>query len=685
MIAGRPPFNGENHIDLLRNIQHKSVRLPPEVRVTKECVNLLRILLNRNPLARAGFKEFFEGCDAFVALGCEGVAMNVSGTCRIPSNDLGTIPENDGNPGVESLMTVATSSNPKSQQQPTQPTVGQYIGDPSSNNPSPVVSPTWIPTHPSQMSPPFTAVDPAHQSLTRQLPHRLAPLSQSPPFSAIPTTGMNLPSLSSLGQQALQPWQRPTQYAAELLPLNRKPDTSSHSTSTDDGEFVMVEHGALSRNDGFDQQLQPDHMMHGTGIPKGTPFYSAGAPGGVRRSGSRGMLSTSPGTGGLLMGLVGRARLGQQPNQSVGPSAAEEIAAATKMLTAAEDVGRRAVSVAHLGDSRAYVGMRLVHMGDNRSLVLSSTPMEGVDEECIDGSKCDDDSMATEVMATGGRRSSLSSDKVMAEEKVEDSQVEEMPFAISPEAQAVALPSRAPSVSMYQRSSSMSSVKRVSPKVDPPTIRAHFGEALCCYMKALKMLKSAVGAAQRVSRDLESLSGKLGRSPTVYSLPDLQQRCQVATKWLSQQFQGVLERADAANTEINKIVAPGDPKGATPSVTSVEELIYNHSLAAGRDGAVKQLLGQYEAARTCYRSAGLLAETLLMEPNVSTEDRQVLESYVDGFATRITELDQLMLQQNRTGSSPNASTFYRGSQSGVIGLIGPPPAAPTGFLTGPTQ
>ena len=67
MIAGRPPFNGENHIELLRNIQRKAVRLPTDVRVSKPCVNLLRLLLNRNPLSRAGFKEFFEACDAFVA------------------------------------------------------------------------------------------------------------------------------------------------------------------------------------------------------------------------------------------------------------------------------------------------------------------------------------------------------------------------------------------------------------------------------------------------------------------------------------------------------------------------------------------------------------------------------------------------------------------------------------------
>merc|ERR1712224_108130 len=94
-------------------------------------------------------------------------------------------------------------------------------------------------------------------------------------------------------------------------------------------------------------------------------------------------------------------------------------------------------------------------------------------------------------------------------------------------------------------------------------------------------------------------------------------------------------------------------ENVTQNAVSVEELIYNHALASGRDGAVKQLLGQYEAARSCYRSAGLLAETLLMEVDVGTDDRKILEGYVDGFAARITELDQLMLQQSRMAISSN--------------------------------
>jgi hypothetical protein len=410
---------------------------------------------------------------------------------------------------------------------------------------------------------------------------------------------------------------------------------------------------------------------------------------GERSMPPKGMLSTSPGTGGLLMGLVGRApRLGYGASNkgSVNPLS-DEIAAVNKMLATAEDVGRRAVSVAHLGDTRAYLGMRLVYMNEGASSLLSASPMEGVEEEPHQQAShggLTDDSSSTEIMAPARRRSSVSIDNVMTDARVEEDLAEEMPFAISPEAPAVALPSRS-SLSVYNKSNSMSGVKRPLMKPNPQTIRSHFGEALSCYLKALKMLKGAVGAAQRITKDLETLMTQVGRSPTEYDIPNIQKRCAVTWTWLTAQFRGVLERADAANVEISKLPpSASDGKEAQQPVTSVEELVYNHALASGRDGAVKQLLGQYDAARSCYRSAGLLAETLLMENSIGGEDRGILEGYVDGFAARITELDQLMLQQSRmAGSSSPAGSAQRGFS--VIGLIGPPPSAPSGFLVGPSR
>ena len=61
--------------------------------------------------------------------------------------------------------------------------------------------------------------------------------------------------------------------------------------------------------------------------------------------------------------LVGRPQLtSESSNNLSGTQLESQIKSATKMLAAAEDVGRRAISVAHLGDKRAYFEMRLVMM-----------------------------------------------------------------------------------------------------------------------------------------------------------------------------------------------------------------------------------------------------------------------------------------------------------------------------------
>jgi hypothetical protein len=768
MIAGRPPFNGENHIELLRNIQRKAVRLPPDVRVSKPCVNLLRLLLNRNPLSRAGFKEFFEACDAFCALGCEGLATHEVGTCRIPvQQDLGTIHEHDvgtSSSHSESLMTVATNAHPQQHQRPGTSAVGARI------LPNLSVPPPFDPlSTPTSLLPNLPGAGDMTQAGARQYPSRLQPLEHSPPSAPVPEPqALNsripvLPSLSSNPQQK-QPWQQT--YSTDLYQSGRNNEVSQYSqggASTDESGFVMVEYGANNNSYAAAQQ-QATNSPGGTAIisatgdnqvynripdnrgptrlvpspPSSGPYYVNTTPSAVpplvsargdymvvndRRMPPKGMLSTSPGTGGFLMGLVNRAAPRLTGNFVSAPSGNNsntaspnsnrleaQIAAATKMIAAAEDLGRRAISVAHLGDSRAYLAMRLVFMCVEGSSLLSATPMEGVDEESKEGSSghgeaLTDDSSSTELMAPTRRRSSTHSmmDRVMTDAKIDENQAEEMPFAISPDAPAVALPSRT-SLSVYggskNPSGSMASNKPMT-KPSPAFIRSRFGEALSCYLKALKMLQGAVGAAQRVTKEIESLSTMhqqplTGHNPIPFDFPQMLKRCEVTSNWLCGQFRGVLERADAATVEISKLpssqtlpnasVAKDDITPALP-VSSVEELIYSHSLASGRDGAVKQLLGQYEAARSCYRSAGLLAETLLMEVNIGAEDRKILEGYVDGFAARITELDELMLQQSRMIGSSHTGGMASSTQVGrrgssVIGLIGPPPSAP-GFLVSP--
>lgn len=800
MIAGRPPFNGENHIDLLRNIQRKAVRLPPDVRVSKACVNLLRLLLNRNPLSRAGFKEFFEACDAFVALGCGGIAAGKNeggvgynsgvGTVGSASNrigttakDLGTIHENDhvanNTSSSDSLMTVATTPEQHQENDPgpqnsiqqraeivttvmstnaTSTQQGQQQQPQSTNVVSPNLAPlatpsiaSFIPNSINMYNNPNT-VRPQSAYQAPNIRNRLAPLTSSPPQALRPVyfppsnarIPPLLPSPTASGnntqqhamyqqqqQQQIQQQQSAVGYYASsgtgMVQVNSV--SQSQASVSDDSGFVMVEH---SKSPTSSQHYYATSSQQYRGSNSSNEIVEQ------RSRVSKGMLSTSPGTGKMLLGMVGRATIGfavgggnndnassPQPSSTINKQQieqssriakiADEIAAASKMIATAEDVGRRAVSVAHLGDSRAYLGMRLIFKtnGEGSSL-LSSTPMEGVEEEpganestsvnSADDSNdiSTDNSGSTEIMASTRRRSSsVSADKQMlAEECVED----EMPFAISPDAPSVSLPSRS-NPSVYHRSTSFSVMKKSSSmSANPQNIRSRFGEALSCYVKSLKMLKGAVGAAQRVTKDLQDIEERIRQNNnyrgTDHDVPKLKQRCETTSNWLCSQFRGVLERADAANVEIAKLTGPntnstnasGTKEGnRTPSTVSVEELIYNHALASGRDGAVKQLLGQYEAARSSYRSAGLLAETLLMEVNIGADDRKILEGYVDGFAARITELDQLTLQQSRMAISSNTTPSQSQQSrrgSGIVGLIGPPStasAASSPFVVGSSR
>jgi hypothetical protein len=473
----------------------------------------------------------------------------------------------------------------------------------------------------------------------------------------------------------------------------------SASQSNDEGSFVMVEKSSVavsSSNDPYRQPQDAPRSRLETTPPDSPRFYLNKSPVLSTRGDymvvkqPKGMLSTSPGTGGALMGMLsGRARLAYA-GATGGKQLEAQILAATKMLAASEDVGRRAISVAHLGDNRAYTAMRLVMMSESSaSSLISASPMEGIVEENVDhdSGAVTDDSSSTEIMAsTRRRRSSSATAETMTDAKA-DEDADEMPFAMmaeSPPLVAAGMPSR--EITSFNKGSSISSSTKPAMKPTPAVIRAHFSEALSCYLKALKMLKGAVGAAERVKGELDALSVQTLSNDQLSHVQAMQRRCEVTSNWLGGQFRGVLERGDAANIEIGKLPSSQASsqalveKNEPVPITTAEELIYNNALAFGREGAVKQLLGQYEPARSCYRSAGLLAETLLMESNLSIDDRNVLEGYVDGFAARITELDEVMLQQSQqsrvTASSVTSSVASMRHGPGVVGLVGQSFASP---------
>jgi len=819
MIAGRPPFNGENHIDLLRNIQRKAVRLPGDVRVSKECVNLLRLCLNRNPMSRAGFKEFFTASDAFVGLGCNGCAT----TMKPPEQDahrhkmdLGPIAEAGESSvhGAASMATISTVApqthqrndvltrtpatqielrplpnaddhlrniqeqiqrNAKNKAQHLQ--ARENINAPAAHPDSAHTKPVTPPFGPATSSPvtyspsPLQAPVPSHlihnngqlqhqkaMNVSRQHSH-FVPLQPSPPGpmgipSSVlpplfldnasaklrPNTSCLQPDMSRREENNGQAMAISPQQQHQIGRVRRSPGSSQ--SSAEESEFVMVEHGGSSIQGSSSQtpqqyQQQKYQRQTPTQIWKQSPpnqLYAKGSsnsppvsPGLFKKPlfsrsgigvpsyrnapgvpGLKGMLSTSPGTGGAMVGMMGATQGAIDTKYQAGGLIpprnglcdSPNVEFEAKMLAAAEDVGRRAVNVAHLGDTRAYLAMRLVIMKEGSSSLLSSGPMEGVVEEgdsesCASSEAESGDASVSSCTPIMGRKNIVPSDKGCHKQADEDEEDDEMPFALcSAESETnlmLAPSSTRPQASTVSNSSSTANSRRNN-RVSPEVIQARFGEALSCYLKALSMMKASVNAIQKVMNELGDTcaSQSTANNPRVI----LRKRCEASLNWLSGQFSGVLERADAANVEVSKIQTALSQQrndagestnvngGDKVSMVGVEELIYNHSLACGRDGAVKQLLGQLDAARACYRSAGLLAETLLMEPKLDEDDREVLEGYVHGFAERITELDGIMIQQNSQGGMVNCGLLdsnrgsRRGSRSAVVGLIGGVPPLP---------
>jgi len=298
------------------------------------------------------------------------------------------------------------------------------------------------------------------------------------------------------------------------------------------------------------------------------------------------------------------------------------IDALARMLATAEDIGRRAITVAHLGDVRAYLAMGLlVAQTQQEESQLSSmstgTPMEGVDEE------------GNGDAATISNSKRLSSTK----EAVEEEEGEELPFAMT-----TSFDSKVAAVPGSDKGSENETSKD---EVTSPMIQISFREALMCYFKTLSMMKGSICAAQKVMKEVEEVINLPGGPPSSNNAyTPMKVRCSASLDWLRGQFSAVLERADAATEQIS-MLQKANPSQEEASIC-VEELIYNHSLKCGREGAVKQILGHYDVARTCYRSAGLLAETLLMESKVVEDDRAVLEGYIHSFANQILELDGLI-------------------------------------------
>lgn len=58
LVVGKPPFDGGNHVQLLRNIERSEARVPEylAIQLSRHCTGLISMLLQRNPVERISFE-----------------------------------------------------------------------------------------------------------------------------------------------------------------------------------------------------------------------------------------------------------------------------------------------------------------------------------------------------------------------------------------------------------------------------------------------------------------------------------------------------------------------------------------------------------------------------------------------------------------------------------------------------
>jgi hypothetical protein len=425
----------------------------------------------------------------------------------------------------------------------------------------------------------------------------------------------------------------PRSVSRENLPLFRLDGSDGHKSDATDG-FVMVGGGGAG---GF----YPPHVP-------GQP-YQYSPPGGLN------MLSTSPGTGGALMAMMHNQQQQQQqqqrqlPRNSLFPSNTSSSAGAVslggvdlaaKMLQAAEDIARRAINVAHVGDVEAFNAMKFFISSDSfasatasatasASASASATVSGGESSSSGGEGKSSNESSTTSATSMSAAPFGLELEEVQEDENEGQEEVQEE------------------SNQKGEDEASKSVTNTSSAKPTPKAARKHLAEAVSLYFYSLRLMKGAITASQRVSDVVTTISGGASSregSPILDSHAALLRRCKNSQKWLATQFNGILERAEAGQAKLEALKEMAGAEGVEGADTALTatELIYAAAIKNGREGNAKLLSGELHVSKDLFKTSGILCEALLMEEGLTERDCEVLDKLRDSVRNKVSQIEQTM-------------------------------------------
>ena len=229
MVAGRPPYSGRDHRDLLRNIRRKALRLPKDVTVSRECLDVLQKLLRRDPLKRCAFEDFFRdpfvnGCALTKVVGDPFALAPVAEVSSSPPDKLASPILRAANAAAASSLLATRPPFMTPQKAPSAP----FAALVSSSSSSPRATPRKIEGRPPR-SP--TSLKKPPPPRTPSTPARKGP--PPPPFAS-----QNSPAKASLGRMRSMsdPTEPPTpqRTPSPPLPSPRKQSSTVDGRSLDE-------------------------------------------------------------------------------------------------------------------------------------------------------------------------------------------------------------------------------------------------------------------------------------------------------------------------------------------------------------------------------------------------------------------------------------------------------------------
>ncbi|KAI9982151.1 hypothetical protein PInf_008042 [Phytophthora infestans] len=634
MLAGRPPYGGANHVQLLANIERQPLRFPPTLQLSRPCRQLLVALLQRKPALRLGFAEFF--ADPFVDLQPLPEQIEEAEATRRSStlSTTASIREEEDEQGTSERWGVSTAGNSR-----TGATDAENSSTPRRGAGSDRRSRAFSVSHESSsssrtvpstllrqsrsgnlevMETAFASASSGSGALRRSSSSRLARSrrasssgsglagvnagtspklspqmsphilpSPSPRINPFKQLSESPPGATAAQQQLSLSRSKSSQPKASDAVVTRPKNTTTGHALDSSGEYVLVDE--LSERPATGRQETP------------------------RTSGENSSRST---TGDVTTRALPAGGNTQSFSREYGQQLIDIVVLRTQAIAPIAD---QLWTLSGSGDISSGSGT------ENASEPVTGdwSPQQTENNSSSSGGKRASVNFSTVFSMSSSLASSIGVSNALAEDEDDDDDDDEKRTA---ERQYV-----------------------------------YAAEALALYVKCLRLVQHVV----LYFRHEQTSRGSMGSSGSSGASGWSETSRKVSMAFLSEQLTHFLDRAEQCKTRMARLRSP------TRSIASQEELLYAHALRLGRQGAIREVLGQTRAAHDHYLQALLLLESLLMDVHgaaLAVDDQKNVNNFLRALEQRLKNVRSLLDDEN-SSAAPSCrpqQVSYRPSATAAV-------------------